>query len=111
MSAAPTRLIQLAPEIHERYQSYFRSVFDEGPLDERSRAVVAVAAALTIGNQGAVQTFATAAKLAGLTNEEWFDRQWSEWAQGFTSLWTLPSRLAARRQPSTEATDTGWPAP
>jgi alkylhydroperoxidase/carboxymuconolactone decarboxylase family protein YurZ len=70
MSAAPTRLIQLAPEIHERYQAYFRSVFDQGPLDERSRAVVAVTAALTIGNQGAVQTFATVAKQAGMTNED-----------------------------------------
>jgi argininosuccinate synthase len=36
------------------------------------------------------------ASLASQTNLEWFD---SQWAQGFTSLWTLPSRLAARRQP------------
>jgi argininosuccinate synthase len=33
--------------------------------------------------------------LASQTNQEWFD---SRWAQGFTSLWTLPARLAARRQ-------------
>jgi argininosuccinate synthase len=33
--------------------------------------------------------------LANQTNLEWFD---SQWAQGFTSLWTLPARLAARRQ-------------
>jgi argininosuccinate synthase len=38
-------------------------------------------------------------KLASQTNLEWFDSQWAEWAQGFTSVWTLPSRLAARRQP------------
>jgi argininosuccinate synthase len=49
-------------------------------------------------------------KLASLTNLEWFDSQWSEWAQGFTSLWTLPSRLAARRQPQEQAPG-GWPAP
>jgi argininosuccinate synthase len=35
-------------------------------------------------------------RLASQSNLEWFD---SQWAQGFTSLWTLPSRLAARRQP------------
>ena len=34
--------------------------------------------------------------LANQTNFDFFD---SQWAQGFTSLWTLPSRLAARRQP------------
>lgn len=37
-------------------------------------------------------------RLASQSNLEWFDSHWSEWAQGFTSLWTLPSRLAARRQ-------------
>jgi argininosuccinate synthase len=35
-------------------------------------------------------------RLASQYNQEWFD---SQWAQGFTSLWTLPSRLAARQQP------------
>jgi argininosuccinate synthase len=35
-------------------------------------------------------------RLANQSNLEWFDRHWAE---GFTSLWTLPSRLAARRQP------------
>src|SRR5262249_19400524 len=35
-------------------------------------------------------------RLASQSNLEWFD---SQWAQGFTSLWTLPARLAARRQP------------
>jgi argininosuccinate synthase len=35
-------------------------------------------------------------RLANQSNLEWFDNQW---AQGFTSLWTLPARLAARRQP------------
>jgi argininosuccinate synthase len=49
--------------------------------------------------------------LASLTNLEWFDSRWSEWAQGFTSLWTLPSRLAARRQPPAETADGGWTAP
>jgi argininosuccinate synthase len=34
-------------------------------------------------------------RLANQSNLEWFD---SQWAQGFTSLWTLPARLAARRQ-------------
>lgn len=36
-------------------------------------------------------------KLASQSNMEWFD---SQWAQGFTSLWTLPARLAARNQPA-----------
>jgi argininosuccinate synthase len=34
-------------------------------------------------------------RLAGQSNQELFD---SDWAQGFTSLWTLPIRLAARCQ-------------
>lgn len=33
-------------------------------------------------------------QLANQSNLEWFDNQW---AQGFTSLWTLPTRLAASR--------------
>jgi argininosuccinate synthase len=35
-------------------------------------------------------------QLAGMHNFEWLD---SRWAPGMTSLWTLPARLAARRQP------------
>ncbi len=38
-------------------------------------------------------------RLASQTNLEWFDSPWGEWANGFTSLWTLPSKLAADRQP------------
>jgi argininosuccinate synthase len=34
-------------------------------------------------------------RLASQTNLDWFQ---SEWAHGFTSLWTLPSRLAARQR-------------
>ena len=36
-------------------------------------------------------------RLANQSNLELFENQW---AQGFTSLWTLPTRLAARIQPS-----------
>jgi argininosuccinate synthase len=36
-------------------------------------------------------------RLANQSNLEFFDNQW---AQGFTSLWTLPTRLAARQQPA-----------
>jgi len=50
-------------------------------------------------------------ELANQANLEWFDGQWSELAQGFTSLWTLPSRLAARRQPAEPRAPGGWPAP
>jgi argininosuccinate synthase len=35
-------------------------------------------------------------RLASQSNLDWFD---SDWAQGLTSLWTLPARLAARRAP------------
>lgn len=38
-------------------------------------------------------------QLASQSNTEWFDSRWSAMAQGFTSLWALPSRLAGRRQP------------
>jgi argininosuccinate synthase len=47
-------------------------------------------------------------RIASQTNLEWFDGQWSELAQGFTSLWTLPSRLAARRQASESQPGRGW---
>jgi argininosuccinate synthase len=50
-------------------------------------------------------------RLASQANLEWFDGRWSELAQGFTSLWTLPSRLAARRQPAEAPTPGGWAAP
>jgi argininosuccinate synthase len=50
-------------------------------------------------------------QLAGQTNLEWFDGRWSELAQGFTSLWTLPSRLAARRQGAETPSEGGWAAP
>jgi argininosuccinate synthase len=51
------------------------------------------------------------AKLASQSNLDWAEGKWSEWAQGFTSLWTLPSRLAARRQQSEHSADGGWTAP
>jgi argininosuccinate synthase len=47
-------------------------------------------------------------KLANQTNLEWFD---SQWAQGFTSLWTLPARLAGRRQPVEPVSAGDWGAP
>ncbi len=46
--------------------------------------------------------------LASQSNLEWFD---SQWAQGFTSLWTLPARLAARRPPAAGPPGGGWAAP
>jgi argininosuccinate synthase len=47
-------------------------------------------------------------RLSNQSNQEWFD---SRWAQGFTSLWTLPSRLAARQQPEGPGRPGGWAAP
>ncbi len=47
-------------------------------------------------------------RLASQSNMEWFD---SRWAQGFTSLWTLPARMAARQQPPMPSTGSGWAAP
>jgi argininosuccinate synthase len=47
-------------------------------------------------------------QLASQANLEWFHGQWSELAQGFTSLWTLPSRLAARRQAADPQSGQGW---
>jgi argininosuccinate synthase len=48
------------------------------------------------------------AKLASQSNLELFD---SQWAQGFTSLWTLAARLAGRRQPVEEVRPSDWGAP
>jgi argininosuccinate synthase len=50
------------------------------------------------------------AKLASQANTEWLDAKWNEWAQGYTSLWTLASRVAASRQPH-ESAEGGWTAP
>ena len=47
-------------------------------------------------------------RLASQSNQEWFD---SQWTQGFTSLWTLPARMAARRQKPEDAGLAGWEAP
>jgi argininosuccinate synthase len=47
-------------------------------------------------------------RLAGQSNQDLFD---SRWAQGFTSLWTLPSRLAAQQQPGERGSAGGWEAP
>jgi argininosuccinate synthase len=42
-------------------------------------------------------------RLANQSNLEFFDNQW---AQGFTSLWTLPTRVAARQQaPESESSE------
>jgi argininosuccinate synthase len=45
-------------------------------------------------------------RLANQANLDWFN---SEWAEGFTSVWTLPARIAARYQRETPSD--GWPAP
>ena len=47
-------------------------------------------------------------RVANQSNQEWFD---SRWAQGFTSLWTLPARLAAQQQPPEPVAPGGWAAP
>jgi len=47
-------------------------------------------------------------RVANQSNQEWFD---SRWAEGFTSLWTLPARLAAQQQPPEPVAPGGWAAP
>jgi argininosuccinate synthase len=47
-------------------------------------------------------------RLASQSNLGWFN---SQWAEGFTSLWTLPARLAAQQQPPTPKSGGGWEAP
>jgi argininosuccinate synthase len=47
-------------------------------------------------------------KLAGRADQEWFD---ARWAEALTALVALPARLAARRQPGTEESGSGWAAP
>jgi argininosuccinate synthase len=47
-------------------------------------------------------------QLASRSNMEWFDNRWAE---GFTSLWTLPSRLAAHRQPPEPGPASDWAVP
>jgi argininosuccinate synthase len=47
-------------------------------------------------------------RLANESNLEWFG---DPTAHGITSLWTLPARVAARRQPEAVAAEGGWTAP
>lgn len=71
------QLIQMAPGIRDShtsftagYQTFFASVFDEGALDAKTRAAVALTAALIQGNEETVRSFLAAAKQLGLNNEE-----------------------------------------
>jgi hypothetical protein len=45
--------------------------------------------------------------MATQSNLDWFD---DRWVTGFVSLWTVPSRLAARHQIPPD-TPPGWTAP
>ncbi|MFN4259808.1 MAG: argininosuccinate synthase [Gemmataceae bacterium] len=47
-------------------------------------------------------------RIANLSNWDWFD---SRWAQGFTSLWSLPARMAARCQPTESPASEEWALP
>jgi argininosuccinate synthase len=47
-------------------------------------------------------------RLANQLNLEWFDNQW---AQSFTSLWTVASRMAARQQAQEPNASGGWESP
>lgn len=67
---APTRLIELAPQIHERYRAYVSDVLDSGPLDRRACALVAATAAIVLGDPSTIRLFVAAAKEAGMTNED-----------------------------------------
>jgi len=80
MATAPnvaTQLIQLSPKVSEShatfsagYQSFLNAAFDDGALDPKTRAAVALAAALVVGREETVRSFLAAAKQAGLENEE-----------------------------------------
>src|SRR5262249_22038854 len=50
-------------------------------------------------------------RVASKSNQELPAGEWGQLAQGLTSLWTLPSRLAARRQPADAAKGPPEPAP
>ena len=68
-SPDPSRLIELAPEINAHFTAYADAVRTSGPLDEQCRAIVALAAALAVGNQATTKRYLAAAKVAGLSNE------------------------------------------
>jgi len=72
-----TQLMQLAPGIGEHhatfsksYQEFFGSVFDHDALDPKTRAAVALCAALMQDREDTVRSFLAAAKQLGLKNEE-----------------------------------------
>lgn len=64
------KLVEAAPSIHERYQAFQQSLFEEGPLSERERKLVTLAAAMALNNPILLRTFVVEAKQAGLENEE-----------------------------------------
>jgi argininosuccinate synthase len=63
-------------------------------------------AAAVLGRRSPHSLFDSA--VASQSNQEWFD---SKWAQGFTRLWTLPARLAARQQPPEPGAPGAWEVP
>jgi alkylhydroperoxidase/carboxymuconolactone decarboxylase family protein YurZ len=64
------RLIDLAPELLESYQSFVTAVFDGGTLTPAARAAAALAAAVALNRPEVVRSFLAAAKQVGLTNED-----------------------------------------
>ena len=79
-SATPSvavQLIQLSPDIRDShagftasYQDFFNSVFNGSALDAKTRAAVALGAALLQGREETVRSFLAAAKQLGLKNDE-----------------------------------------
>ncbi|EWM19023.1 carboxymuconolactone decarboxylase family protein [Kutzneria sp. 744] len=79
-TAAPSvsaQLIQLSPDIRDShstftagYQDFFNAVFNASALDPKTRAAVALGAALVQGREETVRSFLAAAKQLGLKNEE-----------------------------------------
>ncbi|QTA30214.1 carboxymuconolactone decarboxylase family protein [Streptomyces sp. CA-256286] len=72
-----TQLIQLAPSVGEHhaafsksYQDFFGAVFDHDALEPKTRAAVALCAALMQDREETVRSFLAAAKKLGLKNEE-----------------------------------------
>ncbi|GIH72219.1 carboxymuconolactone decarboxylase family protein [Sphaerimonospora thailandensis] len=72
-----TQLIGLAPEVRDSHASFsdsfegfFNAVFDGKALDPKTRAAVALAAALVLDREETVRAFLATAKQIGLGNEE-----------------------------------------
>lgn len=44
-------MLELGPEMNEKFVAWYRAIFDEGALDRKTKELIGIAASLTAGCQ------------------------------------------------------------